>query len=553
MTNPFVDLSGGVTRLNAQDGLFLRAQHLNEMEDYAKALATLVGRGGGPGVVHGYDLSLDQAKLQITPGLAVDHVGMPLVSDQVGSLDLTHLPAAGNTYWRVDLVPGPPVASADENVYGTVCDDACNGGTIQSNLTEGARVQLVPVTLPGLDAQVAKDQRNWLASKYFESERTGGQWLRTDDGLNNHPWHAGAPQPSELNSVPLGVLWRGTNGVQVDQWIARRELVESPAGRLWGNRLGMRPESVFLAQISQFQAQLADVLGDPVAASSIAQVVQWLDAARTGVTQHDETKPVQLLSSAISALSGTAPADAAPVTLPDRGISELPPAGYLPVIGTDSGVEQDVQALFGQLGQYADLNFVYCPTDFVAEHVRRAQHRDRIPLQEGNPASIDVYVPEDYRELGWVAFVRGNHRSDVAFRTATFGAAASTSGDAVPVYSTTAGAGVTPEQAATGVVGSLVQPISTAHFPAGSWTSPETGVYQAVQQVIVDAKGDPNREITVVGVASSTDRLPLAAVRATLLGTSFMPNPQMPEIQAVLGPSEAIVVVASTPAPSGTA
>ena len=112
---------------------------------------------------------------------------------------------------------------------------------------------------------------------------------------------------------------------------------------------------------------------------------------------------------------------------------------------------------------------------------------------------------------------------------------------------------MTPEQAATGVVGSLVQPIGTAQFPAGSWASPESGVYQSVQQVIVDAKADPSMEITVVGVASSTERLPLAAVRATLLGTSFTPNPQMPEIQAVLGATEAIVLVVSTAAPSGNA
>lgn len=559
MTNPFVDLSGGVTRLNAQDGLFLRAQHLNEMEDYAKALATLVARGGGPGVVYGYDLALDTSTLQITPGLAVDQSGMPLVSNAVGTLDLSHLPSVGNTYWRIDLVAGTPVASADENVYGSVCDDACNGGTIKSDLTEGARVQLTPFPLEGLDAQLAKDQRNWLASRYFEAERLGSdQWLRSTDGLNNHPWHAGTPQPTDQNVVPLGVLWRGTGGLQVDQWIGRRELVAAPTQRLWQSRLGMRPDSVFLAQICQFQAQLADVLGSPVPASSIAQVVQWLDAARTGVTQHDETAPVQLLSSAISALNGTAPADTTPLTLPDRGINELPPAGYLPVIGPDEGVDQAIRALFGQID--VNLDFIRCPTDFVAEHVQRAQHRDRISLQDGGSVSIDVFVPDDVDELGWVAFVRGSRRSSVAKSSnATFGSAVSGSAvlgsdaQAVPVYHTTAASGVTPEAAATGVVGSLAQPIGTAQFPANSWASPESGVYQSVQQVIVDAKADPSMEITLVGVASSTDRLPLAAVRATLLGTSFTPNPQMPEIQAVLGSTEAIVLVVSTAAPSGKA
>ncbi|QUQ63891.1 hypothetical protein [Kutzneria sp. CA-103260] len=540
MTNPFVDLSGGVTRLNAQDGLFLRAQHLNEMEDYAKALATLAARGGGPGVVYGYDLTLTASTLQVTPGLAIDHNGMPLVSDAVGTLDLSHLSPAGNTYWRIELVPGTAVASGDENVYGSACDDACNGGTIRSNLTEGARVQLSPVVLGGLDGQLVMDQRNWLASQYFEAERTGsGPWLRSAERLDDHPWQTGTPQPTDQNVVPLGVVWRGTGGLQLDQWIARRELVEAPARRLWQSRLGMRPDSVFLAQICQFQAQLAGVVATAVPASSIAEVVQWLGAARDGVTRHDETAPVELLTSAISALSGPAPADAGPLTLVDQGINELPPAGYLPLTASDTGVEQTVRNLFGKSA--VELGFTYCSPDFVAEHVQRAQHRDRISLPD--PVPVEVFVPEG-GDLGWVAFTRGSRRSS---RDTSSG------GDVVPVYHTTAGSGVSPSQAATGVVGSLVRPIGTARFPVNAWASPEAGVYQSVQQIIRDTRTDQNMEITVVGVARSEDRLPLAAARATLLGTSFTPNPQMPEIHAVLGPVEAIVVVVSATAPSGTA
>ena len=43
------DTAGGaITRLNPSDGLFLRAEHLRAMEDYASDLALAVGVDGEP-------------------------------------------------------------------------------------------------------------------------------------------------------------------------------------------------------------------------------------------------------------------------------------------------------------------------------------------------------------------------------------------------------------------------------------------------------------------------------------------------------------------------
>ena len=87
-----MDTAGGaITRLNPADGLFLRAEHLRAMEDYASDLALAVGMAGGPGVVHGYQVSLSQdgSAVQVTGGLAIDPDGRPLRSKSGASAPVT--------------------------------------------------------------------------------------------------------------------------------------------------------------------------------------------------------------------------------------------------------------------------------------------------------------------------------------------------------------------------------------------------------------------------------------------------------------------------------
>ena len=65
-----MDTAGGaITRLNPADGLFLRAEHLRAMEDYASDLALAVGMAGGPGVVHGETKKPDVSEFLAVHGL----------------------------------------------------------------------------------------------------------------------------------------------------------------------------------------------------------------------------------------------------------------------------------------------------------------------------------------------------------------------------------------------------------------------------------------------------------------------------------------------------
>src|SRR4051794_11371870 len=70
--------TGGIRRLNPADGLFLRSEHLNQMQAYSRELSLAVGIAGGTGVAYGYQLSLTGSELTATPGLAIDAAGMPL-------------------------------------------------------------------------------------------------------------------------------------------------------------------------------------------------------------------------------------------------------------------------------------------------------------------------------------------------------------------------------------------------------------------------------------------------------------------------------------------
>src|SRR5690242_20951449 len=83
--------SSGIRRLNPADGLFLRSEHLNQMQTYSRELSLAVGIAGGTGVVYGYQLGLTGAELTVTPGLAIDTAGMPLRTGAPVSLQLDGL------------------------------------------------------------------------------------------------------------------------------------------------------------------------------------------------------------------------------------------------------------------------------------------------------------------------------------------------------------------------------------------------------------------------------------------------------------------------------
>jgi hypothetical protein len=138
----------------------------------------------------------------------------------------------------------------------------------------------------------------------------------------------------------------------LDEWTARRERIESPPRAYWAGRMELRPWPVFLAQILQFQCQLAD-LGQPAPASTRV--------------------------------------------LLDGGIVELPSAGYLPVdIASGTALRTQLQGL---LGDGVDLRLCAVRRDQIGHELERAQHMNRISLIRGLSNSVDrelvdILVPD---------------------------------------------------------------------------------------------------------------------------------------------------------------
>ena len=148
-----VSVGARIVRLHAADGLFLRAEHLEAMQDYAYALSTAVGIAVGTGVVYGFEFGLQDDALIATEGLALTPTGQPLQSNATLRLplDTEHLPTLDqDDFWLVVIEPATE-ASGSENAYGTVCADPCEGiGSIKPWLTSLVTMRLLVATMPGL-------------------------------------------------------------------------------------------------------------------------------------------------------------------------------------------------------------------------------------------------------------------------------------------------------------------------------------------------------------------------------------------------------------------
>jgi hypothetical protein len=368
---------GGFTRLNPADGLFLRAEHLDTIGQYASDLAAAVGAGIGLGVVFGFTcrLSTTNDAVYATGGLAIA-AGQPLRSTATTMVSLNDLYPHGDDLWVVEIVPAT-WEYGSEPVYGSLCEDPCGRGSgIQPYAAEGVELKLRRDSLKGFGDVDPSWQRNWLASNYFERERKYGgasarsanaPWLLPASPVQNiiqHPWSEGTGHHDQA-AVPLGVVWKRDGRWHLDVWTARRDCGEPTPAAAWQWRLGWRPRSVFTAQVLQFQSQLA----------------------------HADLSPLYAL-----------------------GFEELPPAGYLPwgfENMDDEALRSAAQTLFGP---EVDVRVRKCRADFVAHAVEQVQHMDRIPLK-GHVAGIpkvDLLVPSEPSDLkptwtdtyGWSAFVR---------------------------------------------------------------------------------------------------------------------------------------------------
>ena len=370
-------VASGIRRLRPVDGLFLRAEHLDQIQEHAADLGRLAAAAGGSGVVYGFTLDLDGERLGSTAGLAVDPAGRMLRSPhrmEVGLEDLGH--DAGRV-WVVEVVAAEPVLSGHEPLYSAVCAGPCTPGSTAHPWSESAvRLQVRSETL-GVEAD-PDHLVSAVASAWFERERRGtGPWLTpTSPGgvvghLADRPWSVASPSTAPgAAGVPLGLLIRVSDAWYLDTWAARRDRMVPPPSAAWQNRLGRRPEPVFTAQVLQFQDQLA----------------------RGGVgSQHP---------------------------LPDRFV-ELPPAGFLPMpdLSEDTSVEGWLDKVFDDS---VDLRVYRCSADAASSAVELAAALDRTPLRPHGSEDPSVRpgllvlvptLPADLPALAtdrypWLAFTR---------------------------------------------------------------------------------------------------------------------------------------------------
>lgn len=452
-----------LTRLHYFDGKFLRARDLELEQKYLRQLVALSNQAGGSGVVHGFDLDLAGNALELGPGLAIDGQGRVLLLPESRSLDVAALleasrlryadslpaplpfpggfgccesaqgepgtVAEGATFYLISICHAEALCG-EEDVYGKLCAPACAGSTARPYTLEGVAVRALPLelasVLPSSPASpvplTGKHLRSRVASAYFADERKRVASLISEGGLKSAVWCHGAAADA-AGCVPLGLLARaGSVTLFLDGWTVRRERIEAPPRRYWAAAMAMRPWDVFLAQVLQFQCQLACCIaklppeqpGDPCdearellrqTAEQLALLIRGASPPAGGsVLAGAGAQPAKLDYQRLEEIRGrladasiTAAAPATERRLLHCGIVELPSAGYLPIaVQSQLTVNQQV---FAMMGESVDLRFCVVRPDFVPHAFEEAQHMERISLLRGydqpdDKPRVDILVPD---------------------------------------------------------------------------------------------------------------------------------------------------------------
>ncbi len=449
-----------LSRLNYFDGKFLKAADLAFEQRYLMQLVALSNQGLGSGVVYGFDTALaggGSDEVSIGPGLAVDPSGNLLYLPGGAKLSIQQIidatreavaraPDASGKRGAdafsdcVEVVAPPPVNAlpasdlyvlaicraealcGQEDVYGKLCEDACITSSDRPFRTEGIVVRAIPLQLAtplptsSTVSLSGAHLRSRVASAFFADEVAKHPHAIRRDGLLSTTWCLGAGYDASCCEVPLAVIARsGASTLFLDAWTVRRERIDAPAKRYWQWKMRMRPWDVFLAQVLQFQCQLAGLLDRPeppkeddchAAVKLAAELLERLrgEGERAGAAgmaalglgfTHLENVRNELRA----VLEGRVGAPAQGRVLVRRGMVELPSAGYLPVLlpsATALSVNEQVRAL---LGEGLDYRFCVVRPDYVAEALQEAQHMERISLLEGldDPGqrqAVDILVPD---------------------------------------------------------------------------------------------------------------------------------------------------------------
>lgn len=457
-----IETSSPLTRLHYFDGKFLRADAFAIEQDYHRTQTRLANLAGGWGVVEGFALSAKGETLTIGAGLAITAQGnfvhangefgatlsellaLARPEPENGNQDFADCPekksvplteSSGLGLYEITVGPAEDLCG-NEAVYGKLCESACVSSSQHPYWREGVVLRLRPLSLqlPTSKAVVFSSVhlRNRVASAYFAAERGLTAAALSLSGLGNELWC----QPARLtdrNEVAIGLLVREGNIIRViDAWGSRRERMEAQARGYWQGRMAMRPWNVFLAQILQFQCQLAGAF-DPTEVElktpddECENLRQLLDKTRKelealqqkyaqskespakanskakkkteGMVAEEHSIPfaeLYALSEELSAADigqGGLPASR---MLLKAGFAELPPAGYLPLMKSKQGLEAQLSRIFGE---GVRLHYHAVREDEIAHLVEEAQHMERISLTRGldDPARIEdveIFVPD---------------------------------------------------------------------------------------------------------------------------------------------------------------
>ncbi len=364
------------------------------------------------------------------PGLKGDAAFAPCVS--LGQADGPVALDAGLRIYRLTLSRHEALCG-HEDVVGSLCERACVSERQRPYRLEGVRLRArrinVSLSEPKGITLDGRHRRSQIASALFARDDADPAPLpRSTGGLLSPLWCAGAELES-ADELTLAILVRGAGTADfVELWAGRRERMAAQAERYWRRRTRQRPYADFMAQLAQFQCQLYDAFrnapepgdgdepggdcgslkalvadlekqleaaiaegdGDAVAKRSAARAqplaIDWNQAAGVKVMQRigrfvEASKPL---------LKGRADR-----VLIERGIVELPPAGFLPVRpGAD--VLPQIQAL---LGPGVQLKVCSAPLDAIGQLLAEGQHSARTSLLRGiaDPADkpwLQLIVPD---------------------------------------------------------------------------------------------------------------------------------------------------------------
>ncbi|MGW6129714.1 hypothetical protein ACWFNE_06790 [Cellulomonas sp. NPDC055163] len=548
----------GFTALRPVDGLFLRAEHLAVMQGYTRSLTRALATATGPGVVHGLRTWLDGGTLVVENGLAISPDGtlLPLADGpvKIDLAPLTHPTGAG--VWRVELHPATGT-SGPAPVYDSMCGDGCGRGCGCSGGSDGAGsaggssrdqwkhegvvVRVVAHDMPAVVSVPVSQKRNVVASTYFENERVGvPPWLLPAGAgkevaallSQQHPWDDGTALQAG-SGVPLALLVDLGGRKEVDEWAARRLVDGAAAQGTWLGRLGMRPWSVFLAQILQFEQELLEEFG-PGATALAVSTAEQLHADLTDVLAI-QPKVGSLGRQAILGRVGQhleeLLASSEFSTTRKGRLVEIAPAGYLPYVARtwdDDVVRAAVTAL---LGQALDLRIRHMRVDQVAGEIVAAQHRDRIPLLDGRSwPKLDILVPSERVDrphieadpYGWIAFVRRGPEPDPVVEPTL---------EDVDVYVYRPKDEDGFDQGGHGKNTDLVKAILAADppegrvgrvtYPTGAWAYPGAAGDALATRIAREILPAGLGEIALIAVAPDDTTLGLASTRAFLFGASL--------------------------------